>query len=902
MKGDWLSVFGRSSGVERAAGRGGRHGRTHRLSTRILITLLLILTVTSAVGFGLFALAQRAQQYRNYEQRAVLIAQAAASDPAIRIAMAAGEPPGAASVVQAQAQRIAAATGASYVVVIDLARIRHSHPVPSLIGQPVTEPVAVLDGRAHSGIDKGATGTSANGKAPLYAPDSRLIGEVSAGIPVERATGELLRELPTFALFAGIALAVGSVASFLLAAHLKRSTFGLELDEIAGLLQDREATLHGIREGVVCFDPQGRITVVNGEARRLLELPDDAEGQTLAELGVDRATAELLTPARKVSDEVITVGERLLAVNNLPTGRGGGPPGSVATLRDSTELRLLSHKAETARRRLKLLYDATGAVGTTLDVTRTAQELAQVPVPHFADFVTVDLAECVLSGGEPPPGGDVALRRVAVHGITEDPDFFIPLGSTFHMVPVTPQAWAFGHGQAVLEPDLARSTSWQAQDPARAEAILDAGIHSRIAVPLGARGVLLGMVIFWRSEKPGPFEEEDLSLAEELVARAAVSIDNARRYTREHSVAATLQHSLLPRELPETSAVDLAYRYLTAESEVGGDWFDVIPLPGARIALCVGDVVGHGLHAAATMGRLRTAVHTFSALDLPPEEVLWHLDDLVARLDQDTTAASGGTATITGATCVYAIYDPTSRLCTMALAGHPPPAVVLPDGTVNFPDVPAGPPLGLVSALPYESLALTLPESSQLLLYTDGLIEDRDCDVDERMMLLRKTLSQNGRDPEQTCTAVLDALLPTRPADDVALLVARTHALPEDRIAAWDVDPDPASVAGVRSLAVAQVEHWGLDEASFATELILSELVTNAIRYGTPPIRVRLVYDRTLICEVSDTSSTSPHLRHATTTDEGGRGLFLVAELADRWGTRYLPAGKIIWSEQAIPT
>src|SRR6185437_6980654 len=245
-------------------------------------------------------------------------------------------------------------------------------------------------------------------------------------------------ELPTFALFAGIALAVGSVASFLLAAHLKRSTFGLELDEIAGLLQDREATLHGIREGVVCFDPQGRITVVNGEARRLLELPDDAEGQTLAELGVDRATAELLTPARKVSDEVITVGERLLAVNNLPTGRGGGPPGSVATLRDSTELRLLSHKAETARRRLKLLYDATGAVGTTLDVTRTAQELAQVPVPHFADFVTVDLAECVLSGGEPPPGGDVALRRVAVHGITEDPDFFIPLGSTFHMVPVTP--------------------------------------------------------------------------------------------------------------------------------------------------------------------------------------------------------------------------------------------------------------------------------------------------------------------------------------------------------------------------------------------------------------------------------------------------------------------------------
>jgi serine phosphatase RsbU (regulator of sigma subunit)/PAS domain-containing protein/anti-sigma regulatory factor (Ser/Thr protein kinase) len=855
--------------------------------------------VTSAIGFGLLALAQRAQLDRDYEQRAASIARTAAADPPIRRAMAAGEPPSPSSVVQTEAQRIATAAGASYVVVIDLHQVRHSHPVTALIGQPVEEPIAVLDGKAHVGIDSGATGRSANGKVPLYGPDNRLVGEVSAGIPVAGPGGELLRELPTFGLYAGITLALGAVASLVLARRLKRSTFGLELDEIAGLLQDRDAMLHGIREGVVCFDAQGGITVINGEAQRLLGLEGDVEGRSLAELGVDRAAAELLSSGRVVTDEVVTVGDRLLAVNNWPTDRNGGPPGSVATLRDSTELRLLSAKAEATRRRLKLLYDATGAVGSTLDVTRTAEELARVSVPHFADFVTVDLVDSVLRGEEPPSDGEVVMCRVAVHGISEDRVPFFPCGTTFQMVSTTPQAWAFGHGQPVLEPDLTTTTEWMAQDPARAEAALEAGIHSRIAVPLGARGVLLGMVTFYRSEEPGPFEDEDLSLAEELVARAAVSIDNARRYTREHAMAVALQHSLLPRGLPEQNALDLAYRYLPAQSGVGGDWFDVIPLSGARVALTVGDVVGHGLHAAATMGRLRTAVHNFSALDLPPDELLWHLDDLVARIDQDS-AATGDATAITGVTCLYAIYDPTTRLCTMASAAHPPPAVVLPDGKVEFADVPPGPPLGLASSLPFETLQLELPEGSQLVLYTDGLIEDRHRDVDESMALLRDALGDSRRPLEETCTTVLDALLPAHPADDVALLVARTHALAKDRIAEWDVDPAPEAVAGMRALVVEQLERWGLDEETFATELILSELVTNAIRYGAAPVHVRLLLDRTLICEVSDASSTSPHLRHAATTDEGGRGLFLVAQLAERWGTRYLPAGKVIWAEQTI--
>jgi ABC-type multidrug transport system ATPase subunit/anti-sigma regulatory factor (Ser/Thr protein kinase) len=369
--------------------------------------------------------------------------------------------------------------------------------------------------------------------------------------------------------------------------------------------------------------------------------------------------------------------------------------------------------------------------------------------------------------------------------------------------------------------------------------------------------------------------------------------------TGNTAMAVSLQRSLLPHGLPEQDALDVGYRYLPARAGVGGDWFDVIPLPGARVALVVGDVVGHGMHAAATMGRLRTAVHNFSMLDLPPDDLLAHLDDLVARIDKDETD-HGGTAAISGATCLYAVYDPVSRCCEVARAGHLPPALVGPDGTAEFLDVPAGPPLG-VGGLPFEAVEVRLAEGSRLVLYTDGLVESRDRDIDVGLDQLRAALSGGRhRTPDQTCDHVLDGLLPDNPRDDIALLVARTLALPDDRVACWDVPSDPAAVSSVRNRASAQLAAWGLEELAFTTELVLSELVTNAIRYATGPIEVRLLLSRTLICEVADTSSTSPHLRYAAGTDEGGRGLFLVAQLAEQWGTRYTADGKIIWAEQRI--
>jgi serine phosphatase RsbU (regulator of sigma subunit)/anti-sigma regulatory factor (Ser/Thr protein kinase) len=657
--------------------------------------------------------------------------------------------------------------------------------------------------------------------------------------------------------------------------------------------------LHSVREGVLIVSDDGRLLLANDEARRLLELSPDVEGRQVSELSsLDPETVALLASGREATDEVHFAGERLLAVNQRPMERDGGPRGTVVTLRDSTELQALTGRAEIARERLKLLYDAGLGIGTTLDVLRTADELARVPVPRFADFVTVDLADAVLHGEEPARTA-TDIRRTAVCGIRDDHPLY-EKGRLIDFLPSTPQARGFGSGRSELVTDLSTDTGWQAQDPERTKQIIDYGIHSLIAAPIQARGVVLGMANFWRNKEHEPFDEEELSLAEELVARAAVSIDNARRYTREHALAVTLQRSLLPRALPEQSAVDVGYRYLPAQSGVSGDWFDVIPLPGSRVALVVGDVVGHGLHAAATMGRLRTAVHNFSTLDLPPDELLSHLDDLVGRIDLDEAGTESPTGVL-GATCLYAIYDPVTRRCVMARAGHLAPALVQPDGSVAFPDLPTGPPLGL-GGMPFQTAELDLAEGAQLVLYTDGLIEDRRRDLDVGMEMLRDALAGHpDRPPEESCQAVLDELLPGRPKDDVALLIARTRGLPPDRIADWDVPLDPAAVSGMRDAVSKKLEGWGLSELGFSMELVLSELITNAIRYGSEPLHVRLIHDRTLICEVADGSSTSPHLRYAATMDEGGRGLFLVSQIAERWGTRYTPQGKVIWAEQALP-
>ncbi|WP_406102805.1 SpoIIE family protein phosphatase [Streptomyces sp. NBC_01003] len=575
---------------------------------------------------------------------------------------------------------------------------------------------------------------------------------------------------------------------------------------------------------------------------------------------------------------------------------------SIAYMDRTSETGVLAFQEERDRRvqwRLSVVNEASARVGTTLDIARTAQELADLATEHFADAVSVDLLD-TSSRDEPPAKGTPVVRRVAQRSVMDGCPETTSLEAIFGESPVSPQ-------QLQRYPD--------GSPPARALITGRPSRHhlgpsaSMLLVPLCARGTTLGVAHFFRHHKPDAYGDEDLLLAQEIAARAAVAIDNARRYTHARATALTLQRSLLPRGTPVQPAVEVACRYLPAAAElgVGGDWYDVIPLSGARVALVVGDVVGHGIHAAATMGRLRTAVRTLADIDLPPDELLTHLDDVVIRLAAEVSSeVSAQTDTESagdiGATCLYAVYDPVAGRCTLARAGHVLPVVMTQDGTADILELPAGPPLGL-GGLPFEAAEIDLPEGSLIALYTDGLIEALDHDVEAGLTRLCRALKQSSASLEATCDTVLEALLPAdRPHDDVALLLARTHTLGDSQVATWDVDADPAEVARVRASVSEQLTTWGLEELDFTTELVVSELVTNAIRYGRPPIQLRLIHDRTLMCEVADAGNTTPHLRRARVFDEGGRGLFLVAQLAEHWGTRHARRGKTVWAECALGT
>lgn len=318
----------------------------HKLSTRILTSQLTILVLSMLVGFGLFAHEERAKLDAQYRERALAIAQTAAGTPQIQGAMEYG---GAGDLVQTTAERMRRSSGAGYIVVLDLKGIRHSHPNPALIGKPVEEPLIVMDGRGHIGVDHGSLCRSANGKAPLYGPSGSLVGEVSAGICERAVSDALWSELPAFALWMGLALAFGAMASYALAWRLKRRTFGLELEEISKLLQEREAVLHGIKEGVIAFDRAGRITIVNDEARRLLRLRTVTLGRRLEDAVPPGRLRDLLAGAEGGADASVLTDESYLTVNRRPVVLHGRELGAVVTLRDRTEMSGLLRELDSVR-------------------------------------------------------------------------------------------------------------------------------------------------------------------------------------------------------------------------------------------------------------------------------------------------------------------------------------------------------------------------------------------------------------------------------------------------------------------------------------------------------------------------------------------------------------------------
>ncbi|MDX2559586.1 SpoIIE family protein phosphatase [Streptomyces sp. TX20-6-3] len=662
---------------------------------------------------------------------------------------------------------------------------------------------------------------------------------------------------------------------------------------------------------------------------------DDHRGRTVHDYlnlpEADRMTAALrsvLETGESVTDfEIVGAApgsrdRRHWSINLYRVHSGSGRPIGVAGLGiDVTRRHNAAREAASARRNLALLNEAGARIGNSLDLEATARELLDVAVPGFCDLASVDLYQGLLTGDEAPPGrwgsshdvgygaGSAELRRVAFASAVSDTprrteDSHGPAGGCCGPEPIEVGA---AHRYPFNSPCAGALRTGRLRTVPGLDGEL---VQTTLVVPMVAHDTVVGLVQFSRAKGSESFGERDRALAVELAARAAVCIDNARLYRREHERALILQRSLLPPGDPEAAGLDIACRYLpgTAATEVGGDWFDVIELPGHRTALVIGDVMGRGLRAAVAMGELRTAVRTLAQLDLEPAEVLSHLDEIARGLGAPIGAQQSRGHKSRGpelsevylATCVYAVYDPVTRRCTFANAGHLPPVLVEPGEEALLLDVPPGMPLG-VGGEPFEEVEVELPEGALLALYTDGLVESRDHPLDEGLSAFRRALTDPARPLEDVCDRVLTSLETGHGEDDIALLMARIQGLPSEAVGDWRLPREPRSVGRARELARTQLKAWDLEPLVDTVELLVSELVTNALRYGEGEIRLRLLRDRTLVCEVWDAGLVQPRRRRAKDTDEGGRGLQLVGLLSSSWGSRRTPRGKTVWFELALP-
>ncbi|MBZ6103234.1 SpoIIE family protein phosphatase [Streptomyces olivaceus] len=559
--------------------------------------------------------------------------------------------------------------------------------------------------------------------------------------------------------------------------------------------------------------------------------------------------------------------------------------------------------------RLRFVGAATRRIARGMDLDEIVMGLCRATVPTFADAILVYLRE-PLPVGDERPTGPLVLRLRRTDRIPAERDTegggFIPAAQPepSELETVGSELCEVRPGSALAE--VLRGVRPVFTDTPAAHAALPEllGEERDFAVPDGRRAILaplrgrrrvIGAALFLRGPERAAFEADDLLVAAQLATHSALGIDKAVLYGREAYIADELQRTMLPENLPRCTGVRLASRYLPAAetARVGGDWYDAIPLPGSRVALVVGDVMGHSMTSAAIMGQLRTTAQTLAGLDLPPQEVLHHLDEQAQRLGTDRMA-----------TCLYAVYDPVSHRITVANAGHPPPVLLHMGGEAEVLRVPAGAPIG-VGGVDFEAVELDAPAGATLLLYTDGLVESRLRDVWTGIEQLRERLAATaqltGPDHppplEALCDEVLDMLGPGDRDDDIALLAARFDGIAPSDVAYWFLEPEDAAPGRARRLARRALSRWGMEDLTDAVELLVSEVVTNAVRYASRPVTLRLLRTDVLRCEVGDDVPQLPRLRQARATDEGGRGLYLVNRLARRWGATRLSTGKVVWFE-----
>ena len=547
-----------------------------------------------------------------------------------------------------------------------------------------------------------------------------------------------------------------------------------------------------------------------------------------------------------------------------------------------------------------LLDGAFKRIGGALDIDQLAREFVNIAVPHFCNTAGLAILESLVAGEELPadsPDGSQLLRRLAVAYDDSNSawDAVFPTGEILRYPPGTPYTECMATGKPVrlkMGSDQAAriATSWLRRPVAQLLANT-----SLLLLPLAARDVTLGFVVCTRKDSYRAFDAYDTEIGMEFASRAAIFIDNARRYSRERATAVTLQRSLLPTGLSKPSSVEVRHRYLPGSKliEVGGDWYESIALPGARVALVVGDVAGHGVRAAVTMGRLRTAIHTLAMLELSPAETLQQLNELMGDL---------GAREPHFATCVYAVYDAVTGMLEVASAGHLPPLLVGPDGTNEFLSLTPAPPLGIGSGS-VQSKFVPVTDGSLLVLYTDGLVENRTRDIDVGLRLLSEIFGPGAaaRPLEDLCRATLAGVYSDQQRDDIALLMARLSQIPADNHISWTLPAELTSARRARGLIRRPLTRWNLADLIPVTELLVSELVTNSVRYAQGMIGLRLVLEGGLVVEITDDSAALPRLRHPDEDDERGRGLQVISQFAQRWGERRTATGKVVWCEQALP-
>lgn len=567
--------------------------------------------------------------------------------------------------------------------------------------------------------------------------------------------------------------------------HGQAHLLGLAADAttVRGVERDLALSHSLVRQtpvGIAVFDTDLRWVGVNPALERINGVPEEeVVGHRVGEVlpGLDVAAIEsrmrhVLITGRPLLDQQ-TVGRTAADAADRAYSESyhriedaqGRVLGLAMAVLDVTEREQAAAEVAQARQHLSVVAEAGVRIGTTLDLQQTARELADVAVPHVADLAAVDVLESVVTHGTITPvteDAQVEFRTLAVAAgyLTDAIHAADPVGELATYGPnriITQCVRAAGPilVERVDRPMMRRI----ARDGRAAQTLRTAGVHSYLAVPLMARGEVLGTLSLYRTVNDRPFDEQDRVLASELAARAAICIDNARLYGRERTTALTLQRSLLPPAPARQEGLDIAARYLPALSEVGGDWYDVLPLGPGRTGLVVGDVMGKGVQAAAIMGQLSTATRALARLDLPPAELLHHLDDLTGSLGDVI------------ATCAYGVVDLGRGTCALSSAGHLPPVLIHPDGAAELLDIPGGVPLG-VGGVDFGTAEVDFTTGALLALYSDGLVENRGESIDVGLHTLTRLLQSSRRPLEQTSDMLLNALRP-EPDDDVALLLVR---------------------------------------------------------------------------------------------------------------------------------